>query len=412
MSDSDQLNADLPKASIRNAFLRSLRPSRLARAAQACAGKQSEVDRLAQRLLMAAEETAMQPVLDAPRLHAGRAALLAGLGALGLGACTRAWVQIDGTEGFLGAALNAAAGGLVVSGAWLAWTGRSLRRQQHLPAVVTPQQIDAARALLHSTGESARAPASTRSMHTVGGLMVADSAILLGLAAPALMPDAQPIVHLGVVAVGALLAARISLEAISAIARAVRVAQVRADQALAAIGDGPSQLRAVALRATFGGALGGNWPVSVGWRAYLPAAFWALPLVGLQLLLLGVRLAAGESAADAMLPMLIAGTMALLTTLFCLRSAVLSEHLVPEVADAKRLLSRFPSVEQFQAMQQADRARLDRELADAAAVLAATLQPQQQGVSQPRPPALKLSGSAATSAVAQPLATLSLVAQS
>lgn len=63
--------------------------------------------------------------------------------------------------GFLGAALNAAAGGFVVVGAWLAWTGHSLRRAQHLPPVVTPQQIDAARALRNSTGESARAPAST-----------------------------------------------------------------------------------------------------------------------------------------------------------------------------------------------------------------------------------------------------------
>ena len=161
MSDSDQLNADLPKLRIRDAFARSLSPTQLARAAKACAGKQPEVGRLGQRLLLAAEETAMQPVLDAPRLQAGRSALLAGLGALALGACVGAWVQIDAPEGFLGAALNAAAGGFEVVGAWLAWTGHSLRRAWHLPPVVTPQQIDAARALLNSTGESARAPAST-----------------------------------------------------------------------------------------------------------------------------------------------------------------------------------------------------------------------------------------------------------
>ena len=286
MSNNDQLNADLPKQRIRDQFKRRLRPTWLARAAQACARSQAEVDRLVQRLLAAAEEALLQPVLDAPRLLAGRNAIVAGLGCLAVGAGIGTWVQVDATEGLLGAVLNATAGGLMVIGAWLAWTGRGLRREQHLPALVTPQQIEAARELLEATGETARAAASTRSMQAVGGLMVADSAVLLGLAAPVLMPESLPVVHLVVVVIGSLLAARISLEAIAAVARAVRIAQVRGAQALGAQGDGAAQLRAASLRATFGGAVGGNWPVSVGWQAYLPAVLWATPLVGFQLLLL------------------------------------------------------------------------------------------------------------------------------
>ena len=406
MSNNDQLNADLPKQRIRDQFKRRLRPTWLARAAQACARSQAEVDRLVQRLLAAAEEALLQPVLDAPRLLAGRNAIVAGLGCLAVGAGIGTWVQVDATEGLLGAVLNATAGGLMVIGAWLAWTGRGLRREQHLPALVTPQQIEAARELLEATGETARAAASTRSMQAVGGLMVADSAVLLGLAAPVLMPESLPVVHLVVVVIGSLLAARISLEAIAAVARAVRIAQVRGAQALGAQGDGAAQLRAASLRATFGGAVGGNWPVSVGWQAYLPAVLWATPLVGFQLLLLGVRLAAGESAADAALPMLVAGTMALLTTLFALRTAILHEALVPEVAAAKRLLSRFPTVEQFQALLQADRARINRELADAAAVLGAVLQPRQQGLQAPCLPVLKLGEPMASTVVAPPAVEL------
>ena len=409
MSHSDQINADLPKQRIRDQFKRCLKPTWLARAAQACARNQAEVDRLGRRLLMAAEEVVMQPVLDAPRLQAGRNTMLAGLGCVALGAGVGAWVQVDGTEGLLGAVLNAAAGGLMVIGAWMAWTGRGLRREQHLPALVTPQQIEAARALLHATGETARPGASTRSMQAVGGLMVADSAVLLGLAVPVLMPESLPVVHLVVVVIGSLLAARISLEAIAAVARAVRIAQVRAAQALGAQGDGADQLRAASLRATFGGTVGGNWPVNVGWTAYLPAVFWALPLVGFQLLLLGVRLVAGESAADAALPMLVAGTMALLTTLFALRIAILEEALAPEVAAAKRLLGRFPSVEQFQALMQADRARINRELAEAAAVLGAVLQPRQQGLQAPSLPVLKLREPLASAAAAAPAEALQLL---
>lgn len=377
LASAHQLNADLEKGALRRALLKRLRPSRLAAAARQCTS-QADVNALCDGLRRAAAAAADRPILDLPRLRAGAQGMLAGAGMLALAAAGAAWQILSPLAGVAGMALSAATSGCAIGGIWLVNTGRKLRREKNLPQSVSGADVESAARWVRELCEDSRAPASTASLQNVSALMTLDAATLLFIAAPALLPESRPIEHLGLVVIGAVLVATLSLKAIYEMARSVRSVQVRALHAIKSRGDAHDRQQAAAIRLAFDGALNARWPSRVSWISYAGALPWALALAGLQGLLLWVRLAQGD-AADIAAPMTIAATLAALTTVFGVRSAISAECLAPEVVAAKRLLARYGSPAQLEAVLEADRAELNERLAVARTSLTAALEPRIHG---------------------------------
>lgn len=377
-ASNDEINADIDNGRIRNEFLRTLQDRRIRNAAIHCT-TQVSVDALCQRILANARRTSELPILDAPRLRSGTLSIIYGAITLAMGAAGVVWSAFYWVDGLAAVALQLVTVCAVIGGVFLTAMGRSLRRGAHLPINLTPADIEQAQHLLDSTAERSRAPADTFSKYVVGALMTLDAAVLLYLVAPLLFPETTPMAQLLIVGTGSFLVARISLEAIAAIAKSARIGQVLRMRALKAADGSPEAVTCSnAIRDAYDGVVGGNWPLRPGWTVYVPSALWAVPLVGLQCLLLGIRLMAGDDSN--MIPALgIAGAIAALTTLFAVRTAINAECLSPEIARAKRLLGRFPSVSQLRSLLKADRAFLNEHLARAQDVVTSALQPRVHG---------------------------------
>jgi hypothetical protein len=371
-----QVNADLEKQRIRNRLLRNLKPWRI-RAAVARCRAPAALDAYVQELRVAFARTAALPILDAPRLRVGALTMLYGAIAFVLGIAGAAWALSEAPEELEGVLFQIATLCAVIGGAFLMLVGRGLRHEPHLPMTVSAEDITTAQSFLEAIAESARAAASAYSKHIVAALMTLDAAVLLFLVAPLLLPETVPMAQLLIIAIGAFLVARISLEAIAAIAKSVRVAQVLYLHA-AKIAEGASTC-AAAIRKAYEGVVGPQWPLNPGWIVYVPAVLWMVPLIGLQCLLLGVRLIAGDDT-DMMAALVIAGTIAVLTTLFAVRTAINAECLTPEIANAKRLLGRFPAVRQLQATLNSDWESLEEAAARAWSYLVVAAAPRVHGI--------------------------------
>lgn len=377
-SSTFQLNADLEKSIVRKAFLRATRLRVLRRALRRCKSK-AAIDIELARISHLALRTAEAPILDAPRLRAGAWAMAHGLIALTLGAAGAAWSVIDPPEGLAAVVLTILTLFAVVGGLFLVAMGRGLRRLPHLPRAVIPADVDQAKRLLEETAESSRPPAGAYCKHIVAALMILDAAVLLYLGAPVLLPDTVPMVQLLVIGVAAFLVARISLEAIDAIARGVRRAQVQHLYSLKiAEGTEDSKATAKAIHDEYDGVMGSYWPVDPGMSVYLAPILWAIPLIGLQVLLLSVRLIAGDDN-DMIAVMVVAGTISALTTLFAVRTAIYAECLTPAIANAKRLLGRFPTADELCSTLKSDCDFLNERLAQANCWIAAVIQPKLHG---------------------------------
>lgn len=371
-------NTDIEKTRARKSGLSCLNESALRRATANCK-EQGEVDTLQANLMRCAAEAAALPILDAPRLHAGALTVVYGAMILAVGVACTTWAMLDPLDGFANVLLQIVSLCTLIGGTFLIHTGRSLRREAHLDMTVNRAEIEAAHRLLDSTAENSRAPADAFAKHIVAALMTVDAAVLLFLVAPVLLPDLVPMAQLLIVAAGSFLVARISLEAIAAVAVSARIAQVVKLHALKCEEkSAEAQACARAIRHAFDGLVSASWPVRPTWKVYLPAALWCAPLIGLQCLLLGVRLVAGD-ATDMVAALVIAGTVAALTTLFAIRTAVAAECLSPEIAKAKRLLGRFSSPEQLMSVLKADHALLNVRLARARDVMTAVVQARVYG---------------------------------
>lgn len=373
------INEDLDKLRTRKRHEHRLQPSALKRALTRCVAPEDEHD-LVLSLTRSAEHTLGAPPYDPARVRAGNSRMALGVVLMGA-AITFELLLNDQQGGFIGTLLQALAVGLLLFGAFLCIIGYELRSSEHLPRLLTSTMVNGARDLLVRTHEAARSAGSTLADHLSRAVLTADSAILLFLVVPLLLPTSLPIVHLLVVAAASLLVAKLSIEAAGWAASAIRRGRLLAYQdALASSGSPEAARTAKAIRDHFEPAVGGRWPVSPSfWTKYAGALPGILVLLTVTGLLLALRLLLGQSDTD----MLAVGVVALLVTVSMAAAVALkasAECLTPEMAQAKRIVARFPTAEQFEHEMLSDRESVRTGLIEARSVLRAAAAPRRHGI--------------------------------
>lgn len=372
------INEDLEKRRERRRHLRSLRPGALRKAIAQCSSAEDEDD-FVQTLITSARRTAESPPYDPQRLRAGEWKMA--FGCIVLVAAATLIVQLgNGQDGLMSTLTQVLLLAGLMLGAFLVWTGYELRNGDHLPRLLTGDMVTESDHLLQATQEHSRHMGSSVSLHISRAILLADGAVLFFLLTPALLPGSTPAVHLIVTAVGALLVAKISSDAVSSAARAIRKGQILANHdALAHSPDPAARATAEAIRHAYGPVMGNRWPVSPSfWALYRAVLPPVLVLLTVTAVLLFARLWLGDGVAD----LLAMGIIALIVVLSLTGAIALrldSEYLTPAIAQAKRIIGRFPNAAQFLQERRADHDELRAGLLNARRILRAARRPRWHG---------------------------------
>lgn len=372
------INEDLEKRRERRRHERALRPNALRKAIAQCCSAEDEAD-FVQTLTASARRTAESPPYDPQRLRAGEWKMAFGAAVLVVAAAA-IFLLASGQEGLTSTLTRVLMLACMMVGVFLVWTGYELRNGENLPRLLTAEMVDEAGHQLKATQENIRHMGSSVSLQVSRAILLADGAVLFFLLTPVLLPSSTPAVHLIVSAIGALLVAKISSDAVGRAARAIRKGQVLSNHdALVHSADTGAHATAQAIRQAYGPVVGNRWPVSPGlWKLYGAVMPPVLVLLTLTSALLLVRLWLGQGATD----LLAMGIVALIVFLSLAGAIALrldSEYLTPAVAQAKRIVARFPSSAQFLQERRADHGELRAGLLHARRVLRAARRPRWHG---------------------------------